>query len=96
MFIMVQHTISEPAVFWNAADPTTFPPEVKLHHTFPTPDGTRAVCIWESDSVDTVRKFLEPVLGRVSRNEYFPVENREGFARPSRVPQTAAAGPSGR
>jgi hypothetical protein len=45
MYVMVQHTISEPAVFWNAADPTTFPAEVKLHHTFPTPDGTRAVCI---------------------------------------------------
>jgi hypothetical protein len=92
MYVMVQHTISEPAVFWNAADPTTFPAEVKLHHTFPTPDGTRAVCIWEADSVDAVRNVLEPVIGTVSRNEYFPVENREGFARPSRVPQTAAAG----
>jgi hypothetical protein len=92
MYIMVQHTISEPAVFWNAADPTAFPPEVKLHHTFPTPDGTRAVCIWEADSVDTLRNFLEPAVGRVSRNEYFAVENREGLGRPSRVPQAATAG----
>jgi hypothetical protein len=92
MYIMVQHTISEPAVFWNAADPTAFPPEVKLHHTFPTPDGTRAVCIWEADSVDTLRNFLEPAVGRVSRNEYFAVENREGLGRPSRVLQAATAG----
>ena len=45
MYIMVQHTISEPAVFWNAADPRAISPQIKLHHTFPTPDGTRAVCI---------------------------------------------------
>ena len=96
MYIMVQHTISEPATFWNAADPTAISPKLKLHHTFPTPDGTRAVCIWEANSVDELRDQLEPMLGRVSRNEYFPVENREGFARPSRVPETASAASSAR
>jgi hypothetical protein len=92
MFIMVQHTISEPAAFWNAADPHTLSPEIALHHTFPTPDGTRAVCIWEAASADAVRNVLEPLMGGISRNEYFQVENREGFARPSQVPQAAAAG----
>lgn len=92
MYVVVQHTISEPGAFWNAADPTTLSPDVKLHHTFPTPDGTRAVCIWEAESVDAVRNVLEPRIGQFSRNEYFAVENREGFARPSRVPETAAAG----
>ena len=96
MFIVVQHTITDPAAFWNAADPTTFPPQVKLHHTFPTPDGTRAVCVWEADSIDAVRNLLEPAVGKVSRNEYFSVENKEGLGRPSRVPQAAAAGSSTR
>lgn len=40
------------------------------------------MCIWEAASVDEVRNLLEPLIGRISRNEYFPVENREGFARP--------------
>ena len=92
MFVVVQHTISDPAAFWNAADPNALSQDVKLHHTFPTPDGTRAVCVWEAESVDAVRNLLEPLISGVSRNEYFQVENREGFARPSRVPQTAAAG----
>jgi hypothetical protein len=96
MYIMVQHTISDPAAFWKAADPNTNSPQIKLHHTFPTPDGTRAVCIWEAPSVDAVSNLLEPTFGRISRNEYFPVENREGFARPSQVPQAATAGSSGR
>ena len=91
MYVLVQHTISQPATFWNSADPNNMPADLKLHHTFPTPDGTRAVCIWEAESVEALRNFLEPLLGSVSRNEYFAVENREGFARPSQVPQTATA-----
>jgi hypothetical protein len=92
MYILVHHTISDPSTFWNAADPTAFPAQVKLHHTFPTPDGSRAVCVWEADSVETLRGVLEPVIGRISRNEYLQIENREGFARPSRLASVAAAG----
>jgi hypothetical protein len=42
--------------------------------------------------VNAVRDYLEPVVGTSSRNEYFTVENKEGFARPSKVPETAATG----
>lgn len=91
MYVLVQHTISDPPAFWNAADPTTLSPKAKLHHTFPTPDGSRAACIWEADTVEALRNLLEPVVGKASRNEYFAVENREGFAFPSRVPRAAAA-----
>jgi hypothetical protein len=91
MYVLIQHSISDPPAFWNAADPSTLSPNAKLHHTFPTADGSRAVCIWEAESVETLRKLLEPVVGKVSRNEYFAVENREGFAFPSRVPRAAAA-----
>jgi hypothetical protein len=94
MYILIQHTISDPAAFWNAAASAKLSPEIKLHHTFPTPDGSRAVCIWEAASVDAVRNLLEPMIGKVSRNEYFPVENREGLGRPSRLPQATAAGRS--
>ena len=58
MYVLVQHTISDPATFWNAADPNTISPKIKLQHTFPTPDGTRAVCIWEAESVDAVMDDL--------------------------------------
>jgi len=85
MYVLVQHAISDPATFWSAADTSTLPPALKLHHTFPTKDGTHAVCIWEADSVDSLRAFLEPATGRMSRNEYFEVENKEGFATPSRM-----------
>ena len=65
MYVLVQHTISEPAVFWNAADPrSNLPPKLKLHHTFPTSDGTRAVCIWEAESVNAVRESESALVAR--------------------------------
>jgi hypothetical protein len=92
MFVAVQHTITDPKAFWSSADPSSLPPHVKLHHTFPTPDGRRAVCVWEAESVEAVRTFLEPAVGRASRNEYFQVENRDGIAMPSGVAREARAG----
>jgi hypothetical protein len=91
MYVLVQHTISDPPAFWNAANPTAFAPKAKLHQMFSTPDGARAVCVWEAETVEALRNFLEPEVGKVSRNEYFAVENREGVVFPSRVPRTAAA-----
>jgi hypothetical protein len=37
------------------------------------------------------RDFLERAVGRMSRNDYFAVENREGVRMPSAL-QTARAG----
>ncbi len=95
MFVLVQHVISEPVAFWNAADPATLSPDVTLHHTFPTPDGTHATCIWEALSIERLRAVLEPAVGRYSDNAYFVVENREGFARPSQVPVVATSAGTG-
>jgi hypothetical protein len=91
MYILVQHTISEPDAFWSAADPAAVPPPLKLHHTFPTRDGSHAACLWETESVSALRDFLESAVGRYSRNEYFEVENREGVTMPSGVQRAASA-----
>ena len=85
MYIAVQHSISDPQAFWSAADPSALPPEFKLHHTFPTKDGRRAVCLWEAGSLRDVKAFIETYVGHVSRNLYFQVENREGISVPSEL-----------
>lgn len=91
MYVLVQHVISEPAAFWNAADQSALSSDVTLHHSFPTPDGTRAVCVWEAQSIERLQAILEPIVGRYSSNEYLAVESREGFAIPSRVPKVATS-----
>jgi hypothetical protein len=82
MYVLVQHDISRPADFWGPADGMQLPPGLQLHHTFSNKDGSRAVCLWEGDSIETVRSFIENAVGRVSRNEYFQVPNREGVVNP--------------
>jgi hypothetical protein len=87
MYIVVQHSISNPSEFWGGAEQLMpkIPKTFKLHHTFPTKDGTRAVWVWEADSVKSLRDFLEPQISRASKNEYFQVENKDSVAMPSGV-----------
>lgn len=87
MFVRVQHYVTEPRVFWSAVRRalTQLPPFLRLHHCFPTPDGTHAVCVWEAESLRDAKAFLEGYVGHASRNLYFPVENGAGVAVPSRV-----------
>ena len=84
MYVLIEHSISDPDRFWSSAESSMsqMHPTIKLHHTFPTPDGTRAVCVWEGRTIDDVRDFIEPSVGRFSRNEYFEVVNKEGVVTP--------------
>ena len=87
MFILVQHTISDPATAWARAQESlpTMPAHLKLHHSFPAPEGTKAVCIWEAESVDILKSYLDPMLGPSARNEYSEVVNKEGVGLPTAV-----------
>jgi hypothetical protein len=96
MYVMVQHYVSDPKTFWSDVRYSlpALPPYMKLHHCFPTPDGTHAVCVWEAESVRDVRAYLETYVGHVSRNLYFQVENAESIGEPSLVQVDAPAEPS--
>ena len=87
MYVMVQHYISDPRTFWSDVQYSlpTLPPYMTLHHCFPTPDGTHAVCLWEAESIRDVKAFLESYIGHVSKNLYFQVENRESVSLPGEV-----------
>jgi len=85
MYIVVQHRFREPRTAWASAQQglANLPAGLTLHHPFPTKDGSLVVCVWEAGSVAQVREFIERALGRVSQNEYFEVENKQGVALPS-------------
>lgn len=86
MYVLVHHQIHDPKRFWSMADEVlNMPADLKLHHAIPAKNGTRATCLWEAESVDAVRSFLEPMLGSVCTNEYAEAENREGIALPSQI-----------
>jgi len=93
MYVLVQHYVSDPATFWSDVRYAlrALPPQLRLHHVFPTSDGTHAVCVWEAASLRDVKAFIETYVGHVSRNLYFEVENRDGVATPSELGEARAA-----
>jgi len=74
MHIVADHQINDPEKFWSAVQQASIPEGIILHVTLPNQAGTRAVCHWEADSLNTVRTLVEGVLGQYSHNEYFEVD----------------------
>ena len=91
MYVVVNHQITDPAKFWAGAQSLTasLPAGLKVLHTFPSTDGRKAVCVWEANSVEAVRGFLDPATAGAARNDYFEAPNKEGMAMPT---LTRAAG----
>ena len=77
MFVSVLHHISDPAGF-EAAETKALqqglPPQVALPIHAATPDHRTGICIWEGESVETVREIVESVVGSFSNNEYLQLD----------------------
>jgi hypothetical protein len=83
MHVVAIHSISDPDKFWSAADESEPPEGVALHSAFPNDDGSRAVCLWEADSLNDVRELVEGTVGDVSKNEFFEVNDGNAQGLPS-------------
>ena len=79
MYVIAIHDISDPDAFW--AEQPELPEGLELPTVAPSPDGTRAICIWKGDSVDAVREFVDGATGEIANNEFFAVndENAQGL-----------------
>jgi hypothetical protein len=87
MHIVAIHQISDPETFWGGS--LDLPEGTTLHSAIPNGDGSRAVCVWESDSVDTVRDLVESAAGDISKNEYFEVNAQKAQGLPGATVATA-------
>jgi hypothetical protein len=94
MHVIAIHDISDPQAFWAAAESKmdTLPAGTTLRSAIPSEDGSRTVCVWESDSVATVRGVVEESVGHVSKNEYFPVDAERAIGLPGATSAAGAAG----
>ena len=92
MYVVVNHAINDASRFWAIAQSVTsgLPAGLKVLHTFPSSDGRKAVCVWEADSVEAVRTFLDAATAGMARNDYFEAPNKEGLAMPT-LTRTAGA-----
>ncbi len=84
MFVMVLHEIANPELFWKKGSELLekIPTDVQLHHTFSTPDGTRAVCIWEAEGIEPVKNLLAPTFAGTSFDTFVIANNKEGIVGP--------------
>ena len=77
MQVVVQHRISDPEEFFSADAQEVAenaPSGVQARQFFPSQDRSTAVCLWEGDSIDAVRSYVDSVTGDSSQNTYFEVD----------------------
>ena len=89
MFIGVKHQINDPKAFWGKAEEKLpkLPDGFKVIAHVASKDGKSAFCLWECESVDKLKGFMEPIWGgALARNEYFEADT----ANCSGVPVPAA------
>jgi hypothetical protein len=83
MFIVVEHTITNPDVFFGLAPRVTEAPSgIHALQFFPSMSKDRAVCLWEAKSVDALKGFLEPLTAKSSRNTYYAVDGTKAMGLP--------------
>ena len=88
MHVAVQHRIIDPEKFFamDAAEVAGGgPPGVQGRQFFPSQDGSVAVCLWEADSIDTLRNYLDPATAGVSENTYFEVNEERAMGLPEAI-----------
>jgi hypothetical protein len=87
MYIVAQHRIKDPARFWSAEPQGPGAP--RLHAAYPSHDKATGVCLWESDSTDALRDFIDGLVGDASENTYFEVDADFAVGLPERATASA-------
>ena len=83
MFVVVEHTITNPDAFFGLASRVGEAPSgIKALQFFPSMSKDRAVCLWEANSVDALKGFLEPLSAQSSRNTYYAVDSKKAMGLP--------------
>jgi len=70
------------------------PKGLKALMYLPTVDGRQADCLWETDRLDHLKKFIERETSQAAKNEYFQVNVDAAVGLPGQVaPGTHAESP---
>ena len=95
MHVAINHAITDPAK-WDASvrnimsliDQNKLPAGLKPLQFLPSTDGRQANCVWEADSLDQVRQFVDKQTSG-ARNEYFQVKADAAIGLPTGEPVAA-------
>jgi hypothetical protein len=77
MLVFAVHQVSEPALFWSGQ--LDLPQGTELRAAIPSQDGSHGVCIFKSDSVETVRNVVDSATSKISTNKFYPIDEANLF-----------------
>jgi hypothetical protein len=93
MYVAIVHQVQDAQAFLSRgeqlADPSNAPPGVVPRQFCPSTDLSTATCVWEADSVDAARTYVDSTLGDSSENAYFEINTEYALGLPD--PATAQA-----
>lgn len=85
MFVMIDHDIKNASRFHARVEAAPQAPKgLHLHMFLPANDMSRATCLYEADSVASVRDFVDGVLGDAAVNTFIPVAAEHAIGLPTR------------
>ena len=85
MFIVVEHRITNPEVFFGLASRVAEAPSgINALQFFPSVNKDRAVCLWEANSVEALKGFLETLSAESSHNIYYAVDSTKAIGLPDK------------
>jgi hypothetical protein len=85
MFVVVHHQVKDPDYFF-ADIPSVAknaPPGVHPRQFCPARDKASAVCLWQAESVDAVRAYLDETTGPSAVNTYLEVDESASIGLPT-------------
>ena len=87
MTIVVYHEVNNPAEFWGAAQKSL--PELpangvqRVIQVLPNEDMTKATCVWEADSIETLDSYLRSKVHDWSKETYYEVNTANAMGLPA-------------
>ena len=81
MYVAAIHEISNPEVFWGGQ--LDLPKGTELRVAAPSADGRRGVCVFRSDSLDTVRNIVDGATAAISKNEFYAINDTNALGLPA-------------
>jgi hypothetical protein len=98
MHVSVHHTITDPQKWEQLTknmkamvEQGRLPQGLKGLIYLPGTDGRKADCVWEAQSLDKLRSFLDREIGTVARNDYFEINTAAALGLPGQEEMRKAA-----
>ena len=89
MYVSVHHIITDSEKWEQVTrrmttliDERRLPEGLKGLMFLPGTDGSKADCVWEAQSLDALRNFLDREIGTAAMNDYFQINSAAAFGLP--------------